>query len=301
MGLDMYLTAKKRISKYGISKYEKLNDENRKQIKKMFPEIFDTGNIEYLGVEFECAYWRKANAIHKWFVDNCQEGKDECQTAGVDREQLIELKKLCEEVIKNKNTDKLPSASGFFFGGTEYDEDYFEDLKLTVEQLIRCLDLPDDWYFEYTSSMCDRCGKEERYRHSQAIRLKNNNFSIEFIQKYLRHANIKITMNECGNLKINEMEQIANTFNQKRMRLLKSEIVFEKYLDVTEIKNTISDIHKYKYIELICKDYFYSHIDLMFAYNEKNYRNAGILFLGQWNDGLIVNEKGVCVKQKVYE
>jgi hypothetical protein len=29
----------------------------------------------------------------------------------------------------------LPTTEGFFFGGTDYDESYYDDLKSTVEQL----------------------------------------------------------------------------------------------------------------------------------------------------------------------
>jgi len=47
----------------------------------------------------ELGYWRKANAIHAWFVKNVQNGIDECQEANVTREQLTELKSLCERVI----------------------------------------------------------------------------------------------------------------------------------------------------------------------------------------------------------
>jgi hypothetical protein len=47
----------------------------------------------------------------------------------------------------------LPTHSGFFFGSTEYDEWYFNDLKLTVEIVDRVLsNVPDDWEFYYGSS-----------------------------------------------------------------------------------------------------------------------------------------------------
>jgi len=76
-------------------------------------------------VVVQIGYWRKANAIHKWFVDNCQEGVDDCREAYVSSQQLISLKDICKEIIqtkgKNKQKDlvlnKLPPQSGFFFGG----------------------------------------------------------------------------------------------------------------------------------------------------------------------------------------
>ena len=40
----------------------------------------------------EIAYWRKANAIHGWFVRNCADGVDECQPIAVSREALNHLR-----------------------------------------------------------------------------------------------------------------------------------------------------------------------------------------------------------------
>ena len=40
------------------------------------------------------AYWRKANAIHGWFVDNIQDGVDDQNEYYVSKEKLEELKKL---------------------------------------------------------------------------------------------------------------------------------------------------------------------------------------------------------------
>lgn len=42
---------------------------------------------------------------------------------------------------------------------------------------------------------------------------------------------------------------------------------------------------EYKFIELIYKD-TYSHRDVMFAYDDPDRRN-GIIYLGEWNDGVI--------------
>ena len=34
-------------------------------------------------IRLEAGYWRKANHIHKWIVDNLQDGKDDCQEHSV--------------------------------------------------------------------------------------------------------------------------------------------------------------------------------------------------------------------------
>lgn len=85
--------------------------------------------------------WRKANAIHKWFVDNCQDGVDECQTVYVSEEKLQELLDLCKRVKKNHALagELLPTQSGYFFGDTAYDEWYWEDINYTIKNLTSVL------------------------------------------------------------------------------------------------------------------------------------------------------------------
>jgi len=105
----------------------------------------------------ELFYWRKANAIHKWFVENVQNGIDECKDYKVTKEQLKKLLDTISEVLGKtpkerlinhltgdnfdieKAKELLPTTDGFFFGGTEYDEDYVEDLIRTKEFLEELL------------------------------------------------------------------------------------------------------------------------------------------------------------------
>jgi len=95
----------------------------------------------------QVAYWRKANAIHMWFVNNCQNGKDECQEAYVDPAKLEKLLETCKEVVAGstlvdgviKNTEvaesKLPVEKGFFFGNTDYNKWYLDDIIDTIKIL----------------------------------------------------------------------------------------------------------------------------------------------------------------------
>jgi len=87
-------------------------------------------------------YWRKANSIHKWFVDNCGGGEDNCEEIYVGKDSLRKLKEVIEKVLSdhNKANELLPTSSGFFFGGTEYDEWYFKDLSETLEVINEVLD-----------------------------------------------------------------------------------------------------------------------------------------------------------------
>ena len=138
MGLDMYLTGKRYMSKY----FDKGDSAKIEEVNKIFGvEGIEDGDYGAQEVSFRVAYWRKANAIHDWFVQNCQDGVDECQETWVGRESLEALVKVCKDVLANRETasEQLPTASGFFFGGTDYDEFYFGDLEYTVERIEKIL------------------------------------------------------------------------------------------------------------------------------------------------------------------
>lgn len=156
MGLDMYLRRKKYIG----ANYEHRNVTGNVKIKIGGKEIpVDFKRLTY--IEEEGCYWRKANQIHKWFVDNVQDGNDNCGYYYVSTKSMKELLDLCKEVKENpsKAPELLPTQDGFFFGGTEYDEWYFKDIDYTIDELTRLLDEEkqmneDGFYsdFEYHSS-----------------------------------------------------------------------------------------------------------------------------------------------------
>ena len=145
MGLDMFLSGKIYLSP---------RDKNNKKIKELFKEINEIGNSDYVIVELGVGYWRKANAIHNWFVKNIQNGNDDCKEYWVTREKLKELKELCNKVLKDKNKapELLPTISGFFFGNLEYDGYYFHYLEDTVKIIDKILKLSDNWNIYYNSS-----------------------------------------------------------------------------------------------------------------------------------------------------
>ena len=138
MGLDMYLTAERYMSKY----FDEADSAKITSINEIFDiQGEEDGDYGAQSVIFKVAYWRKANAIHQWFVDNVQDGVDECQKAFVSREQLQTLLDLCKEIVESpkKGSKVLPTANGFFFGSTEYDDYYIQDLQYTVERLEKIL------------------------------------------------------------------------------------------------------------------------------------------------------------------
>lgn len=119
MGLDMYLQARRRTP---------TGPE---------PESYDAWKQWREGNVHELAYWRKDNAIHRWFVEHLGGGVDECQPMPVDLEQLLGLRSACEEVLADPRLaeGRLPTTAGFFFGGTDYDEWYFNGLRDTIKQI----------------------------------------------------------------------------------------------------------------------------------------------------------------------
>lgn len=132
-------------------------------------QLFETQSpwleIERDGTVSLCiAYWRKANAIHRWFVEHCQDGVDECQPSNpVHVEQLAQLIQLCRAVISDptRSEELLPPLPGFFFGSTDIDQWYIEDLEYTAKRLekvvqavlMRKVERPgEDLTFIYQSS-----------------------------------------------------------------------------------------------------------------------------------------------------
>lgn len=149
MGLDMYLSAKRYVSNY-----RKSDETLRGELNKL---TVLTGGMEIQEVVCEAMYWRKANAIHDWFVENVQAGVDNCGSYYVPKEKLQELLELCKEVMANKGraVELLPTASGFFFGSTDFDDYYFEDVQSTITRLETLLGNPfivDNFEFYYQSS-----------------------------------------------------------------------------------------------------------------------------------------------------
>lgn len=134
MGLDMYLEHNEVYHLY-MKDSEKYN-----LLVTISPYTVDQES-GFITVNTTVGYWRKANQIHNWFVENVQGGVDDCRSYPVTLKQLIELKKLCEMVKDSEEIDfakkYLPTRVGFFFGSTDYDELYWHDIDRTIEIITR--------------------------------------------------------------------------------------------------------------------------------------------------------------------
>ncbi|NDB83789.1 MAG: hypothetical protein EB127_13845 [Alphaproteobacteria bacterium] len=151
MGLDMYLYRKTYVKNWDhdSTKWEVTVTKDNK------PTHIDPEKITYITEEM--GYWRKANSIHKWFVDNVQNGNDDCGEYYVSPEKMEELLSLCQAVLDNPKAAQsiLPTTSGFFFGSTEYDEYYLGDIKRTADILVdalKCYEENQSSSYYYSSS-----------------------------------------------------------------------------------------------------------------------------------------------------
>jgi hypothetical protein len=154
MGLDMYLSAKRYLW-----------SDTDKEVSTKVGEIigvqgdterrFNGSSLVVKEISLDAMYWRKANAIHGWFVKHCQDGVDDCKEYEVARSTLETLRNLCKDILEHSDAERdedLEPTEGFFFGSYDKDEWYFQDLKNTVEGLDRVLALPEEYSFIYQSS-----------------------------------------------------------------------------------------------------------------------------------------------------
>jgi hypothetical protein len=146
MGLDMYLTAKRYIFDF---------DDSGKALRDHLEDLKVNG-MTVKELSYEAGYWRKANHIHKWFVDNVQGGADNCGEYLVSVNDLEMLLALVNEVLAHtkKAKDLLPTSNGFFFGSDLYDDGYYDDLIHTKAIIENVLSIPDRHKYDiyYSSS-----------------------------------------------------------------------------------------------------------------------------------------------------
>lgn len=158
MGLDQYLYAREYVSGKNHRRTDEgdyVSEDNPKFVAVL--EAFDLSADEVADdfpsfyLEVKVAQWRKAWQIHHWFVNEVQGGEDDCKDYHVSRDQLIELRNLCQQVLDNPETadELLPDP---YPSGDEEWNTY--QLNHTITQLDKILNNSkfDSWDFEYTSS-----------------------------------------------------------------------------------------------------------------------------------------------------
>lgn len=112
----------------------------------------------------EIHYWRKFNALHGYIVQNFADGVDKCQTIEIKdvdgsykggvKDILDALRRTKKKLDAGKKTglDMMPTA-GFFFGSTEIDKWYEEDVAEALEFFNKLYEeLEDDDVIYYEAS-----------------------------------------------------------------------------------------------------------------------------------------------------
>ena len=100
------------------------------------PELEEQVKKEIEGAYEEYdAYFRKVNFVFAYY-QNIGKMVDDCY-AFTDADDIDDLISRCERVLKDhKQADYLlPTQSGFFFGSTDYDKWYFDDVKDCLRQM----------------------------------------------------------------------------------------------------------------------------------------------------------------------
>jgi len=177
MGLDMYLYKKTYVQNWEHTPDErkhvitvKMGGKKRKDIKpERISEITES-----------VGYWRKFNALHSWFVQELADGVDDCRELYVGEDGLKNAldvlqkvktaldkagKKVASIHVGWKDGEKmyedmevydadevtklLPTAEGFFFGGTEYDDYYYNEVCNTIKLFEELLEEEGgDFYYQ---------------------------------------------------------------------------------------------------------------------------------------------------------
>lgn len=152
MGLDMYLNR-------SYFKYRKADGT--------FSTNWDDCKIDMYGrsnrVTFSemVGYWRKANHIHKWFVDNVQKGKDDCNEYYVSIQKLHQLRDTCFDILSKlhgveirvpkKDVEKFKDANTKFYGNSK-----IQRIIIDVNNLETVKSLTG--YHTLTKSQIEKCG-----------------------------------------------------------------------------------------------------------------------------------------------
>lgn len=105
MGLDMYLTKHTYIG----AKYDHRGIEGKIDLTANGESVNINLNRVQKIVE-DVGYWRKANQIHNWFVDNVQDGEDDCREYAVSREEFQSLLDDVNKVLAARGTEDESGA-----------------------------------------------------------------------------------------------------------------------------------------------------------------------------------------------
>ena len=141
----MYLSAKRYLFSF--------NEHDKALADKIDAEV----GLNSLGrtkeISREAFYWRKAWAIHHWFVMNAQYGEDDCKEYWVERNKLKELLDTLKKVDENPSLaeDILPLQADDD-QGKEWELEQVRRTIPALDKLLNDENLKEHWDFYYQSS-----------------------------------------------------------------------------------------------------------------------------------------------------
>jgi len=149
MGLDMYLHRHTYVKNWDWNE-----DKYDVAVLKNGQPATDIDTDSVVSIVEEVCYWRKANYIHNWFVENVQDGIDDCGEHYVSNEKISDLFRLLGHIIEypDEAESLLSPVDGFFFGSQEIDDYYWDDIKKTHQKLKDLLSSEYSGRLFYSSS-----------------------------------------------------------------------------------------------------------------------------------------------------
>lgn len=156
MGLDMYLEARKYVSRHDLSKpYDPdkgfTESDEFARIVESLPLGLELYGESGISIGVNVAYWRKAYAIHDWLGNEIGYESGE---VWVPREVLSQLLSNVREVLADHSKASLLLRDNSAFEKDRYDDWYYKQLEYTEKALAHLLDREayDDLSFYYNAS-----------------------------------------------------------------------------------------------------------------------------------------------------
>lgn len=138
------------LKKYGYNSYTKefSSIKTPNEVETIFTE-----ELKHMFAVSD-SYFRKVNFIYEFYRNELV--NEECL---VSKGSILELIETCKDVLSHKGDEEyaeehLPTTGGFFFGSTNYDKWYWEDVKDCLKQMEKLYKtLEDDdlayWIFSW--------------------------------------------------------------------------------------------------------------------------------------------------------
>lgn len=148
MGLDSYLYIKKEHKTDTLRNILNLAKTNKQLQETLSKEDLDSleelSQTAYIDTVQEIAYWRKANQIHNYFIQECGGGEDNGQSIYVCLADLKELVRRCKKIIKTVQYTEDWIHNGTLFGSDDKEIFYLDDdTQLPLEEIKKLIQQND--------------------------------------------------------------------------------------------------------------------------------------------------------------